>query len=59
MKIEKELFIDYIYAQINEIEKYKWIESERAGFDIGRNRAAKEWIDKFSKDFRESWNKNN
>lgn len=27
-----------------EIERYKWIESERIGKDIGRERAAWEWI---------------
>ena len=27
-----------------EIERYKWIESEKVGRDIGRERAALEWI---------------
>lgn len=58
-KLQKDVFINYIHAQINEIEKYKWIESERAGYDIGRNRAAKEWIDKYSKVFREQWSNKN
>jgi hypothetical protein len=29
---------------IDEVERYKWIESERVGKDIGRERAALEWI---------------
>lgn len=29
---------------VREIERYKWIESERVGWDIGRERAAMEWI---------------
>jgi len=29
---------------IQEIERYKWIESERVGKDIGKERAAMEWI---------------
>jgi hypothetical protein len=32
-----------------EIERYKWIESEKLGQDIGFDRAAKEWIDQYSK----------
>jgi hypothetical protein len=29
---------------VAEIERYKWIESERVGKDIGKERAAWEWI---------------
>jgi len=29
---------------VKEIERYKWIESERIGKDIGREKAAWEWI---------------
>lgn len=29
---------------VEEIERYKWIESEKTGRDIGRERAAMEWI---------------
>ena len=29
---------------IQEIERYKWIESERVGKDIGKERATMEWI---------------
>jgi len=29
---------------VAEIERYKWIESEKIGKDIGRERAALEWI---------------
>lgn len=29
---------------INEIERYRWIESEKCGFDIGFNKAADHWI---------------
>ena len=29
---------------VDEIERYKWIESEKIGRDIGRERAALEWI---------------
>jgi len=39
----KLLAIDIIY----EIEKYKWLESERLGYDIGENIAAKQWISRY------------
>lgn len=42
----------YNQAQIAEIEKYKWIESEKCGYDIGSQRAALEWISKYSCLFR-------
>ncbi|MFH0762860.1 MAG: hypothetical protein V1925_03095 [Candidatus Omnitrophota bacterium] len=29
---------------VAEIERYKWIESEKVGRDIGKDRAAMEWI---------------
>lgn len=29
---------------VKEIERYKWIESERIGKDIGKERAAMEWL---------------
>ena len=35
-----------IQAELGEIERYKWIESEKEGRDIGGNRAALEWLHK-------------
>jgi hypothetical protein len=35
-----------IRSQQEEIKKYKWIESEKAGRDIGWERAAHEWMQK-------------
>lgn len=32
----------------DEIDRYKWIESEKAGHDIGFERASQEWLSKFS-----------
>lgn len=48
----------YLDAQLEEIQKFKWIESERASHDIGFHSAAFEWIDRYSADFREYWNGN-
>lgn len=31
---------------INEIEVYKWLESEKRGYDIGLQQACREWIEK-------------
>ena len=52
----KKTFSTYIFAQINEIEKYKWIESEKAHKDLGEE-AVKDWIIKYSPNFRENWEK--
>lgn len=57
--MEKKLFKEYIKAQIEAIEKYKWLESEKVGYDIGRNKAAYEWIKNYSKNFRDFWFQNN
>ena len=38
-----------------EIEKHLWIESEKAGHDIGFDNATNDWIGKFSK----GWKKEN
>ena len=45
----------YLDAQVEEIQKYKWIESEREKCDIGFNRAAMEWIDRYAGDFHSTW----
>lgn len=34
---------ELIWTQQEEIEKFKWIESERRGFDIGWEQAVREW----------------
>jgi ERCC4-related helicase len=37
---------DVVRSQLEEIKKYKWIESEKAGKDIGMERATREWMAK-------------
>ncbi len=37
-------------AQVREIEKHKWIESEKVGFDRGQN-CCLSWIDENGKNF--------
>ncbi len=46
---DQELLKDHDVIQ--EIERFKWIESERSGADIGFDIAAREWLEKFS----EAW----
>ncbi|MEN6625312.1 MAG: hypothetical protein ABFD69_03675 [Candidatus Sumerlaeia bacterium] len=45
----------YLDAQIEEIQKYKWTESERERRDIGFNRAALEWIERYGEQFYHHW----
>lgn len=53
----KERFIQFLKDEKVEIEKHKWIESEKAGYDLG-NKAVKEWIDTYAAVYREWWEKN-
>jgi hypothetical protein len=46
----------YLAAQIEEIQKFKWLESERLHQDIGFHQAATEWINRYSAEFRQHWN---
>ena len=48
----------YLDAQVQEIQKYKWIESERHRSDIGFERAAFEWISFYGDHFRQFWFRN-
>jgi membrane-bound lytic murein transglycosylase MltF len=44
-------------AEIAEIQKYRWLESEKLSYDIGEEIAAVEWIRQYAKSFREYWNR--
>lgn len=44
----------FMLDQVEEMKKHKWIVSEQAHRDMGEA-AFVEWIAKFAKDFRESW----
>lgn len=53
--------IEDFQEQNHEILKYKWIESEKEGRDIGTQRAAEEWISKYGslwRDDKESLERN-
>jgi hypothetical protein len=38
-------FLGKVKDIIREIERHKWLESEKAGHDIGGNRAAMDWLE--------------
>ena len=38
---------EIVRSQREEIKKYKWIESEKLGQDIGWEQATQEWMQKF------------
>ena len=40
-------------AEREEILKHKWIESEKAGFDIGFNKALMSWIMNYRTDWKQ------
>jgi hypothetical protein len=44
----------YLLHQKEEIEKYKWIESQKAGRDLGEQ-AVHDWIAKFASKYREEY----
>lgn len=52
MTEEQKKMKELMDSQIEEINKHKWIESEKAGHDLGEE-AVKEWIQKYAKKFRE------
>lgn len=44
---------EYNQLQIDEMEKHKWIESEKAGYDVGPA-AHIDWVKKYAAQFRET-----
>jgi len=42
-------------AQAHEITVHRWIESEKAGYDLG-SEAELDWVRRFAKRFRDEWN---
>jgi hypothetical protein len=50
----KNPFVEMARSQREEMEKYRWIESERVGYDIGWIRASEEWMQKHFADWKRS-----
>lgn len=42
---------ELIDSQLDEMAKHKWIESEKAGYDLGEQ-ALLDWVDKYSDQFK-------
>ena len=41
---DKSLYYRHVVDETNEINKHKWIESEKVGEDIGKDKARWSWI---------------
>jgi hypothetical protein len=50
--------VDILREELEEILKHKWIESEKAGYDLG-DKAVWDWVQKYAHEFREYWQKKN
>ena len=50
----KNAVLEFNKIQMLEMEKHKWIESDKSGFDIGE-RAYLDWIKKHARIFRNEW----
>jgi hypothetical protein len=48
--------VDILREELVEILKHKWIESEKAGYDLG-DKAVWDWVQKYAHEFREYWQK--
>ena len=44
-------------SQAKEIQKHRWIESKKAGRDVGEEWAAADWVSRYAFLYRLSWNK--
>ncbi len=47
-------FEEYMKAQVEEIKRHKWIESEKACCDLGEL-AVEDWIKRYANVFRKQW----
>jgi len=47
-------FTKKVQEIIREIERHKWLESEKVGHDIGGNRAALDWLERHYEQWKRS-----
>jgi len=45
---------DFIHSQVEEMQKHKWVESEKAGVDLGEA-AFLDWVDKYYDKFSKAY----
>ncbi len=53
-RVNDEKFVRRVQAILSEIARHKWLESEKAGRDIGGNQAARDWMLRYY----EGWKRN-
>lgn len=46
--------VEILRLELEEILKHKWIESEKAGYDLG-DQAVWDWVKNYACEFREYW----
>jgi hypothetical protein len=46
--------VEILRLELEEILKHKWIESEKAGYDLG-DQAVWDWVKNYAFEFREYW----
>ena len=46
--------VEILRLELEEILKHKWIESEKAGYDLG-DQAVWDWVKNYAGEFREYW----
>tara|TARA_B110000495_G_scaffold193911_1_gene199628 strand:- start:1938 stop:2159 length:222 start_codon:yes stop_codon:yes gene_type:complete len=56
---EKSLYYRHIVDECGEIDKHKWIESEKLGKDIGKDTARWSWISHHKNNWHSHWIKEN
>ena len=52
---EKSLYYRHVVDETNEINKHKWIESEKVGEDIGKDKARWSWICHHKNNWHSHW----
>ena len=52
---ERSLYYRHVVDECNEIDKHKWIESEKSGFDIGKDKARWSWITHHKNKWHSHW----
>ena len=54
MNFQKSSLYQNYKAELDEINKHKWIESEKVGYDIGFEKALLDWVMYHKKKFKEA-----
>lgn len=57
-KVIRDRTKEFLNDEMKEIERYKWLQSEKAKKDLG-NSCCLQWIEKYAKKYREMWEKEN